>query len=143
MSDDKKKVKASDARNAMAERRAERRESRKNLTKFMVSSNLTPEISSYKQELEKELIAAKASARKAINNFLEISRELGDNEYMDGRIGKLEGQMEGVINRLNRIEEDIREITKKVDKQFIFMIAGFISTIGFLFLVMAKGFGWI
>lgn len=62
---------------------------------------------------------------------------------MLARLGKLEGQMEGVLARLGLIEQDVRTLRADVTRDFRWtwsgMVVGFVGLAG----MMAKGFGWI
>lgn len=66
------------------------------------------------------------------------------------RFARIETRLEGIDKRVDLIEQDLRGLSSKVDRHFIFLlsaIAGsFIFQLGFfgvLLGVLAKGFGWL
>lgn len=66
----------------------------------------------------------------------------GYGDGMEARVAKLEAHVEHIMRDTGEIKTDLRDLRKKVDSHFLFLIsalgAGFIALIG----LMAKGFHW-
>lgn len=69
---------------------------------------------------------------------------------IESKLSNIEARLDGTDKRIDLIEQDLRGLSSKVDRHFIFLlsaIAGsFIFQLGFfgvLLGVMAKGFGWL
>jgi len=82
--------------------------------------------------------ALKKTVKEVEEKFAK-SGDGGDNGDMEHLIGKLEGAIAGLDKRISLVEGDLRKAVEKIDRNFLFMLAGFASVLG----VLAKGFGWL
>jgi hypothetical protein len=82
---------------------------------------------------------AKRGVAKADDNLPPLGYDDDMDNSLPSRVGRLEGLMQGVLQRLDALERRMERIEDKIDRQFIYMIGGLAVILG----VMAKGFGWL
>ena len=89
----------------------------------------------------RSLDAARNLSTRAKGHGLDNNHEPPDNGDMElkERVIRMEESLKGVDTRLGLVEKDLRELVKKIDGNFLWLLAAMAGLAGLL----AKGFKWI
>lgn len=83
---------------------------------------------------------------EAANEFIHDEKHGGGNgggDDMQGRVAKLESDVEHIKNALKDIKDDIREIKRDARSDFRLLFGALITVALGLAALMAKGFHWL